>query len=215
VTLALTDRAGNVWVSEQRGGPESSWSKGDRILHEPSCVTDHGPVGATYITDQGDFAYAYLDTNNLMRLRSRDDKENWQSTLVNIESGTTCGSLPVDRVGVIVTNKSNRQSPFSGELITISCDNETYASVNGTLLYFSKLSSHTILTDGNGCVWMMADNKDSLAVPVFTISSGAGKFDEHIIVRLDGMPRNTRQQPQRKISEPQGTNRAITFSTKR
>jgi len=184
VTLSLLDATTGLWVAEQ-GGKDAPWAKAELIA--PGA----GLIGAAFADDQGDFGYGYSDKAGYLHLLTRDAATtgqdpaagDWDTQDVRIENGTTLASVSVYRLGVVVTDTGDGGAPVAGAAISLSADDEIAATVNGQNLYFSRDDAHTVTTDSNGCIWLMADIVNGLATPVFTVASGDARFDEALTIK--------------------------------
>ncbi|PLR25197.1 hypothetical protein SGCZBJ_13295 [Caulobacter zeae] len=188
VTLSLLDLTTGLWISEQKS-KDGPWAKAELIA--PGI----GLVGEAFADDQGDFGYAYADASGYLHVLTRDAPTpapnpndppipgDWDIQDVRIENGTKLVPVSVYRLGVIVTDASDGGAPVGGAAISLSADDEIAAMVNGQNLYFSRDDAHVVQTDGDGCIWLMADIENSLATPTFTVTSGDARFDEAITIR--------------------------------
>lgn len=184
VTLSLLDATTGLWVAEQ-SGKDAPWAKAELIA--PGA----GLLGEAFIDDQGDFGYGYSDASGYLHLQTRDAGTagqnpapgDWDIQDVRIEKGTTLATVSVYRLGVVVTDPGDGGAPVAGAAIVLSADDEIAATVNGQNLYFSRDEAHTVTTDANGCIWLMADIVNGLATPVFTVTSGDARFDEAMTIK--------------------------------
>jgi len=190
ITLAHTDGLYNVWVSEHGVDPSLAWTRGMNVLGAPIGEGAPAPVGSAFLTDQGDFGYAYADPAGYIHIATRDNADSWQSTQIDVQDGTASRVVSVYRVGLVISDSANNGAPLINEPIAVHADNEVNAFINGHLTYFSKDEPKTLTTDANGCIWLMIDVADSIAVPMFSVSSPTARFAEAILIRPEADAQN-------------------------
>jgi hypothetical protein len=173
-TIAFVDGNRSLWISELGSAAGSTWSQADMI----SQLQDWS--GNSFIDDEGDFGFTFIDQNNFIHTLIRDDGEGWDAQLVDTEDGTTLDTVDVYRVGLMIVDDT--QAAAVGKSVTISTSDEVAAFVNGDPYYFSTDNSWTGMTDSNGAIWIMVDILNSIGVPTFNFSSADGIFDGKTII---------------------------------
>ncbi len=174
VTVAWIDQSRKVWMSGRGPGASDGWE--DAVPVNTYVVH----ATAAFLDDQGDFALTACCDDGYIRRLIKDAKEDWSMELVDTEDGTTFEDVDVYRVGVVVQDDGG--GAVIGKSVTVAPDDETQVMVNGLPYYVSADEPLTLTTDQNGCVWLMVDIYDSLAVPTFSFTSTDGIFDGKTVV---------------------------------